>query len=357
MILNPLNAKLEEIMVDPYNPRFIKIKNTNQSDLISEMLESKSSKELLRSLQEDIKWVNRIVVQKIDTHEYSTIIDKKREFKYVVVEGNTRLSCLKSGLIKGYSEKTEIPVLLALIENDKEDINEFRKQIRITQGIANVTVVKEWSPISKAKHLTSLYNDVSSKLRPAEIYKQIANELGIGTKEARESVIRYLIYDKISKLSESISEDNWGYLEAFDKNSKIRSIIGLDTENNIFIENDEEYYTEIIEDIPNLIRQALSQGLNTKQFRDIITEISKTTKDSSEFNEIKDDILDDKTDVTLISKIKKLNTISDKEIWSKDLDEMLKKISSFPNMADWASDFESKLKEIKEKIEKQLKAL
>ncbi|WP_369765398.1 hypothetical protein [Flavobacterium sp. WC2429] len=355
MILKPVNIALKDIMIDQFNPRFVKARNVTQPELIKIMLESKSSKELLRSLQEDIKWVNRIVIQKIETHEFPDILNKEGSYSYVVIEGNTRLACLKSGTVEGYEDETEIPVLMAEQE-DAETIENFKKQVRITQGIANVTVVKEWSPVSKAKHLAILYDDIKQSKRPAEIYKQISNELGIGVKEVRESILRYLIFSKIAEISESIPEEHWGYLEAFDKNTKIRSIIGLDADTNDFLDNDEEYFTEILEDIPSLIKQALGHGLNTKQFRDIIFEIIKETSSSEEFNEIKNEILNEKSEITLISKMKKIG-ITDKEQWSKELDEILKKISAFPNMTDWAIELLDKLTSIKDKVKKQIKTL
>lgn len=351
MKLTPINVSLKELMIDNYNPRFTKQKNVSQKDLINEMLSSKSSKELLRSLQEDIKWVNRIVIQDIDKHEHYDNLNKDENHKYIVVEGNTRLACLKSGAIVGFDEETCIPVLLAEMEKE-EILDEFRKQIRITQGIANVTVVKEWSPISKAKHLLSLYNDVKTKNKPAEIYKQISNELGIGIKEVRESVVRFMIYEKISNISEPIPEDNWGYLEAFDKNSKIRSLIGLDLENNDFVNDDDEYYVEIFENIPELIKQALRSGLNTKQFRDIIFEIAKESENSEAFSNTINEIISE--EISLLSKAKK-NELSDKDQWSKKLDDILKDISAFPNMADWAVELLDKLNNIESKLSKQIK--
>jgi hypothetical protein len=351
MKLTPIDVSLKELMIDNFNPRFTKEKNISQQELISDMLLSKSSKELLRSLQEDIKWVNRIVIQQLEYHEYFESLNKDENHKYIVVEGNTRLACLKSGTIKDFNENSIIPVLLAEKE-EEESLEEFRKQIRITQGIANVTVVKEWSPISKAKHLLALYNDIKNYNKPAEIYKQISNELGIGIKEVRESVVRYMIYRKIASVSDPIPEDNWGYLEAFDKNAKIRNLIGLDLELNEFIENDDEYYDEIFENIPELIKQALRSGLNTKQFRDIIFEIAKESESSETFSGTINEIINE--EVSLISKAKR-NELSDKDQWSKKLDDILKDISAFPNMADWASEFLTKLNAIEEKLKKQIK--
>lgn len=357
MKLIPYEIELNKIMIDPFNPRFVNEKLLTQESLVSEMLLSAQSKELLKSMQQDIKWVNRIVVQKIETHHKSDKLQKlKSEHEYVVVEGNTRISCLKSGKIIGYEESTNIPVLLAEKE-DKEPLENFWKQIRITQGIANVTIVKEWSQVAKAKHLNALYEDSIKGRRSHDIYKTISNELGIGLKEVRESIIRYKIFSKIAELSDPISDDHWGYLEAFDKNISIREKIGLNKDTNEFVENDEEYYEEILIKIPKLISQALNQGLNTKQFRDIIIDISIDIKSSEAFNTLIEDILDANTDVFLSNLGKKKNSITDKEQWDLDLDQIFDKISSFPSVQDWAIGLKDKLQSINSKISKHLKII
>lgn len=359
MKLEPIEVKLEEIMIDPFNPRFTVNKTMDQQTLIHEMLQPKSSKELLNSMQEGIKWVNRIVIQKIDTHEFKEkLLPIKNNFKYVVVEGNTRLSCLKSGAINNCTESTLIPVLLANKEVGESE-EDFKKEIRITQGIANVTVVKEWSQVAKAKHLTALFNDLIVNNRAPEVYKQLSTELGINLKEVRELIIRYKIFSKISEISDPISDDNWGYLEAFDKNITIRRIIGMSPETYEFISNDEEdeYYEEILSDIPGLIKHALSQGLNTKQFRDVIIDISKNNVTSEDFNLIIKEILDPASETSLVSLKNNLKIKSDKDQWEDDLKNILEKISSFPIVSDWAIDFKEILKKIKEKTDKHLKII
>lgn len=354
MKLKPIEILLKDVMIDPYNPRFTVTKTNDQSTLIHEMLQSKSSKELLNSMQEDIKWVNRIVVQIIDTHEEKVKLNSsKTQCKYVVVEGNTRLSCLKSGTIVGYNDETLIPVLLAEKEVD-ESFEEFKKQIRITQGIANVTVVKEWSQVAKAKHLNSLFNDSISSKRAQDVYKQISTELGINLKEVRELIIRYKIFHKIAEISDPIADDNWGYLEAFDKNIQIRKIIGMSPETNEFINNDDEYYDEILSEIPNLIKHAHLQGLNTKQFRDVIIEISKTHFTSEDFNSVIKEVLDSSSDTSLVSLKNNMKIKSDKEQWENDLNLILDKISNFPSVSDWAIELQDKLNKIDEKVKKHL---
>ena len=65
MKLTPFEIELRKIMIDPYNPRFVNEKKMSQESLVSDMLQSAQSKELLKSMKQDIKWVNRIVLQKV----------------------------------------------------------------------------------------------------------------------------------------------------------------------------------------------------------------------------------------------------------------------------------------------------
>lgn len=356
MKLIPFEIELNKIIIDPYNPRFVIEKKVSQESMISEMLQSSQSKELLKSMQQDIKWVNRIVIQKIDTHQYSEKLKKSNPgFEFVVIEGNTRVACLKSGKIDGHVDLTIIPVLLAEKEDDELD-EEFWKQVRITQGIANVTTVKEWSQVAKAKHLTALYNDTISGKRSHDVYKQISNELGIGLKEVRESIIRFKIYSKIAELTDPISDDNWGYLEAFDKNIAIREKIGINKETNEFQDNEDEDYEEILKKIPKLITLALHQGLNTKQFRDIIIEISNDLN-SEDFDSLISEIIDQTSEKSLVNLSKKVKVTSDKEQWETELDQIFDRISSFPSVQNWANELKDNLEKIQSKISKHLKII
>lgn len=143
MILKDKKVKISEIFLDPYNPRFITQENCSQETILHKILDSKDAKELLNSMKINIKWVNKIVViKKEDFSEKQKDINNISNANYLVVEGNNRLSCLKSGKIPDITDDHEIPVIVAEKEVD-ETSEEFESQQRVTQGIANVMVVKE----------------------------------------------------------------------------------------------------------------------------------------------------------------------------------------------------------------------
>ena len=205
-------VKLKEIFLDPYNPRFTESKNMSQDDLVRKISKKRDAKDLLSSMIIDVKWVNKIVViAKSNFSEKQNSIMGIEDSEYLVVEGNNRITCLKSGKIKCYSDETEIPVLVAERE-ESESEDEFFSQIRITQGIANVMVVKEWSVVAKAKHLYNMYSDMKSKTgantkTPHELHKKISNELGLKVTEVRQMVVRYEFFKVINELSDEISVD------------------------------------------------------------------------------------------------------------------------------------------------------
>lgn len=359
MKLTPKEIKLSDIIVDPYNPRFIVQGAKDQSILIQELLGKKYVKDLLRSMQVDIKWVNRIVVQRVENHEYGGSLAGMG--KYVVVEGNTRTVCLKSGKIKNVDGESNIPVLIAELESD-ESIEDFRKEIRVTQGIANVTVVKEWEPISKARHLRKMYDgfkDSNPEAKPSQLHKLIADELGKTVNEIRQAVIRYTLYKKIAEISDTIPEDKFGYIEAFDKNKETRAIFGMDPLTNEFHfeqgNEGDEIREELLEKIPELIKVASSQGINTKQFRDVIA--SNLSENPDEINQLFSELIDSDRDTTFHTLIDGDRVLDLEEKWQSIIDRVFEDVSAYPLMEDWAIADLDKFKNIKSKIDKIIKVL
>lgn len=336
MRLSSRSIKLKEIVVDPFNPRFTTQGSMDQSILIQNLLGRKYVKDLLRSMQVDIKWVNRIVIQKIDTHEHSQQLEGLGN--YIVVEGNTRTVCLKSGKIPGIDEESKIPVLVAELENG-ENLEDFRREIRVTQGIANVTVVKEWDPISKARHLRKLYDGFRQSepdSKPSKIHKLIADELGKTVNEIRQSIIRYTLYNKICEISDTIPEKKFAYIEAFDKNKETRQKFGMNPDTNeIDLEGEEnEVKEELLEKIPELIRVAASQGINTKQSRDTINK--NLDQDLDKINDLFGELIEDESSVTFYTLSSGEKQVDLQEEWQHNLEIMFEQISAYPLMEDWA---------------------
>lgn len=346
---------ISKIALDPINPRNPNGVPKTQSEIIQSTLSRKDAKELLRSMQECIRWVNKIVV--ITVEEHKTIHPNLNNYdysgaKYVVVEGNTRLACLKSGKISGISDDKEIPVLEASRSvNESDDL--FRESILITQGIANVMVVKEWAPHAKAKHIYDMFLLKKSFGTPrVDAVKIISGELGISQNEVRNSIKRYAIYDKVVEEAEMLKDDHWGYLEAFDINQDTRDFIGLNDE----LEWEDEKSSEVIPLIPELIKTATAQGFSTKKFRDIFR---KFIQQSCSDDEVHEDIVSTLREVVDVDEDRGFHNLIDteerndiEEEWDIYLTNIEAHLKTFPALADWAINKVTLLERLSKQIEK-----
>lgn len=346
MKLIDANIAIGNILLDKENPRFMIKPGDTQEDIKTKIMNSRDAKTLLESMKEEIRWVNRIVVRRYDN-------------KYIVVEGNNRLACLKSGEIIGYNENTEIPVLVAEREVDETD-EAYEESIKITQGIANVMVVKQWPAVSKARHLHQLFWQKKS-INPSEpevnIIRQISKSLGTSNKEVRDAVKRFAFYNEISKESDTLEENQWSYLEGIDKNETTRKFFGFDDRTYKFEWNDcdeldigdeMQVKKDRLNNIPKLIKK---ESINSQQFRDKFCKLVTNSDDDAKFY----DLIEDRITWSNVDN----SDINDKSVWINKLNNAVNIIAGFPNQEDWASDEDIKkvIIKLRIRVEKQLQII
>ena len=348
MDLKDTAAKISEIALDPFNPRDSSFKNMSQQQILDKTINRKETKELLRSMNDGVRWVNKIVVISFDDFKAIHKDEKYdvKDVKYVAIEGNTRLSCLKSGKLSQFGPDAVIPIIIAQ-KSANDTISTFVESILITQGIANVMVVKEWSVVSKAKHIYDMYSlkiKNSSKNKKEALkdsIRSIAEELGISQVQVRDAVKRYTIYSKLSEDVEAIPEEKWGYLEAFDTNQDTRNFIGLSEE----YEWDEEKAEEILEIIPDLIANTVAKGISTKTFRDQFKQFVNENEDNDR-TDVLDMLREVKGDVLLSDKLSTDIQKDGQADWEKKLDSIFKQIKQYPIAESWAKKQVKSLEDI-----------
>lgn len=226
MDLKELNLRPIEILLDRVNPRYFHGLPKSQEAIIEFVMRQKGTKELANSMQLKLQWINKIVVIKLD------------DGKYQVVEGNTRLTILKSGEITGYnntSKSKRIPVLLASKEKNETD-DEFKHQLRTIQGMANVLAVKEWPAVVKAKFIYDGFNLELSQNggNIADAVRSLAHMNGTSTNEIAKTIRMYSFFDKISELSKGLKENQYSMMEGFNKNQTTRMFFGFNDMNYRF---------------------------------------------------------------------------------------------------------------------------
>lgn len=368
--------RIGEILLDPYNPRFLDVDSLNQMELQKKILKTGDAKELLNSMKLGIKWVNRIVVRKIETltDNEKSQIKEVEDYKYIVVEGNNRLACLKDKEMDEFvNMDLPIPVLIA-IKEENESQAVYESELRLTQGIANVMVVKQWKPIAKARHIYKLYEDkkqFSSTKTMNQILKDISEELGVKLAEVRTAVVRYKFYDEIAKESDTLNENDWQYIEAIDTNEKIRSMFGMipksidfewDNSEDDFEENEDLFHKkELLNAVPQIISTGKSEGFSSKQFRDIFRAVVPKY-DNKSIEDFKNDIMDilnldtDKSWTRLNKEIDS-NKKNDEDIWNEKLNNILTEFNNFPSPADWAENTTGILEKIQNKLNKHIQII
>ena len=351
--------KISEIALDPLNPRDNTFAIKNQTEILNSTMKKQEAKELLRSMIECIRWINKIVVVTYNDYKKLHPEIELSDYTYIVVEGNTRLSCLKSGKIPNMNSDTEIPVLLT--ERGKnESIEEFRESILITQGIANVTEVKPWSDISKAKHIYDMYVLKIKNLKEPKnnqnnqlVIKSISEQLGLSQEDIKKNIRRYTIYSKIEEVSEQIPDDKWGFLEALEINSDTRDFIGL----SATYDWDEEKAETALSIMPELFKNESKFDPNSKHFRDNFrTYIDECKSKNVEHQDIVDsfnEIINSKEERSFTEFITQKEVKEDnKSKWEKFLEDSESKLKSYPINEDWAVEQISLLESLNKKISK-----
>lgn len=353
------NIKIDEIMIDPYNPRFSGLyANLSQEELLAKVWTTRQTKELLASMEIGLKWINNIVVRRVECLPYDKrkVIKGLDKYKYIIIEGNTRLACLKhEKMRKIVLLNDEIPVLVA--ENNGSSDKEFENEVQLIQAMSNVMVVKEWDETAKFRHIYKLYlgqKELFPNSKFRDIVKMIKDSTSGKEADVKKAIFRCKLAEEISKESTDLKDEEWGYLEAFETNETTRKTVGINKEYRFEWEENEEFETGAISDlinlIPEMIKSAKKEGINTKDFRDKYKEIVNRLDDIEDIIEEVSEIMDENSNLTW--RLDK-NQKSDKDIWKEKLDSIVSALKKYPVNDDWAIEYIGELESI-EKLAKKL---
>lgn len=370
MRLVETKAKLEEVMLDNFNPRFKCEVIGSQEQVIAELQKGEKSRELLTSMLTEIRWVNKIVVVEIqqlsekEKEKYRKIdLNFENKYKYIVVEGNTRISCLyHPDLKKKFDAGELIPVIVAVREDGESD-NSFLQERKRLQNIANVMVVKEWSDISKAKQLHSsfkLIQEINPDKTEREIIKELADSLGVKPTVVRNFVYRYAFYKELVENGANIEEKDFKFLEGLHQNSVMTSNFGLDNKKMEFEWNIEDENEEISEDVetkqqllnmfPQVMEIAKDEKISSKALRDILRKHKEEGVEGlfQKFVDLCEYSLSEDYANDGFAKVFKLEEGNDEELRvENNIKSAIKTLKNFPLNADYAVNFKEDIKKIK----------
>jgi len=187
---------LESLEFDPLNPRLPQslVRGNNDSEVINWMLSDASIIELMGSIGEKGFFPAEPLL---------VVKDPKKANKYIVVEGNRRLTAVKllshpelatkrSKAVTQVSQEAKIipKGLPALIFSKRKEILDYL-------GFKHITGVKAWSALAKAKYLRELQREYK-KLSLHDQYKSLAKAIGSRSDYVRELLLGLDIFDKIN---------------------------------------------------------------------------------------------------------------------------------------------------------------
>ena len=211
MKLIPKIIDIDNILLDPNNPRFYDIEDHQRvapdrySESIIQEIALKKLKENkafeIVQLKDSIKVNGYVPIEKVVVREY----DDKH---VLVVEGNRRIAAVKSVIVDYYkgiiniSEEViksleKIEVLVLEVDENDENKDQTWNELLI-QGIRHISGTKEWGAYQKARFVVSLKDQYNKD------FASISSSLGLGPKVTT----RY--YRTFKALKQMMDDETYG---------------------------------------------------------------------------------------------------------------------------------------------------
>lgn len=255
-MLSPLDLRLDQILLDPNNPRFSELgeepniipeaRYAEQKIQFNTSSKMKDQKFEVSELKDTIKEIGFLPMDRIVVKRWRHSVG---EDKYVVIEGNRRVTALKW--------------LLELHENGKETFNPNQLEnltnihallldpahdssdaVLILPGLRHVSGVKEWGAYQKAKTIHTLR-------KSGRTPQEAAQSLGLSTRAANAAYKCYLSLEQMKDDEEYGEHSNtrmYSYFEEALKQKGIREWLSWSDDHEGFTDesNLKEFYSWII---------------------------------------------------------------------------------------------------------------
>jgi len=290
--LTRLQVKLENILLDPNNPRFAELGDAIdpipetrfmepkiQRDAFDKM---KSEKFEVSELRDTIKTIGFLPMDKIVVREWKHNPSDSPK-KYVVVEGNRRITALK-WLIELHDSAKETFTEEQLINFQNLEVllldqeNAPNTAIWILPGLRHVSGIKEWGPYQKARAVFILRESGSSP-------QEAAQSLGLSTRTANQLWRSYLALEHMKEdeeFGEYAEPKLYSFFEEIFKKPDIREWLEWNDTERKFTNSAKlrEMYTWIVgesDDDGNLKEPKLPEAKSIRELSPILSDESALT--------------------------------------------------------------------------------
>lgn len=192
MKIDPKRIKIQDLILDKENPRLPKsMSNKSEVEIINYFLSDASLLELMLAIG-----INNFF-------EGEQLLVVEENGKYIVIEGNRRLSAVKllhnpdlakilKGKVKQVIDESKYfpPEIPCLVFPSKDDILKYL-------GYRHITGIKPWKLLEKARYINKLKSDYFNDLDIQSASREIAKMIGSRMDYVRRILIGYEIYTVI----------------------------------------------------------------------------------------------------------------------------------------------------------------
>ena len=283
-LLSPVRVKLADLLLDPNNPRFSELgeelRPVPEGRFADEKVQSSTYEKMrdqkfdVAELRDTIKTIGFLPMDRIVVREWRGN-QGDTPSKYVVVEGNRRVTALK-WLVNLHDIGKET-FSEAQLENFNtidclllDDKAAPESATLVLPGLRHVSGVREWGAYQKAKAVSALRK---SGLSPQES----AQSLGLSTRAANSAYKCYIALERMKEddeYGEFAEPKMYSYFEEVFKRSNLRSWLGWsDTEERF--ENEEriiEFYSWIVPTGDDNPTAKLPESKSVRELSEIISD-------------------------------------------------------------------------------------
>lgn len=187
---------LDDLLLDLDNPRLPTYVNKTEPDIIEFIAKNTSLEDLMSAISENGFFPGEPLV---------AIPCSTNKGKYIVIEGNRRLSAVKllndisllnkpSARMTSIVNNTTIPPtsLPVVVRDSREDVLPYL-------GFRHISGVKQWEPLAKARYIKQLFDTTSPKLAPTDRYYEVAKIIGSKRDFIKRNLDAYAIYNIIEE--------------------------------------------------------------------------------------------------------------------------------------------------------------
>ena len=224
---------IHDLLLDPDNPRLLGYTSEkNQKQVFKHIIKYYAIDELVKAIGENDYFAGEPLI---------VIPSQEDSGKYIVVEGNRRLSALN--ILNDPNSVENDNNLKSFAENAKhkpKDIPcvlfEDRNEVLSYLGLRHVVGIKSWGPLAKARYTKKVFDKIKEDISLDEKIKQVARSMGSRGDHIKRNLLTFYIYELIKNQSffelNDVKETTFQFYVFYMAISKpdIRNFIGMPIE-------------------------------------------------------------------------------------------------------------------------------